>query len=210
MRSEARACWSATVLAGAPPERAVAMMAVAVGCLLDWKSLAVGDRVYVKYHNQRLWHERLLLWPVSRAEFRWVVMTADGDIYAEDYGDDGVDVAAVRYSGAWAVVPAGVPPAREYRFRNQPTAQVWLALVGLRQPSVRRLAEPPVALHRKGHEVGAVAVLGPLAVLGQPRRRARAPSALLLGGGGSVVGVGIDDRGVEVRRRLAGQANGDV
>ena len=72
--------------------------------------------------DEHLWHQRLLLGQVALSDSSYVILTPDGDIYAEDYGDDGVDVAAVRYSGAWAVVPAGVPPARVYRFRNQPTA----------------------------------------------------------------------------------------
>ncbi|CAK0886194.1 unnamed protein product, partial [Prorocentrum cordatum] len=70
-----------------------------------------------------LWHQRLILGLVGLSDSSYVILTPDGDVYAEDYGDDSVDVAAVRFSGAWAAVPAGVPPERVYRFRQQPTAQ---------------------------------------------------------------------------------------
>eukprot|EP00959_Pyramimonas_sp_CCMP1952_P386697 8104421-Pyramimonas_sp.AAC.1 len=62
--------------------------------------------------DEHLWHQRLILGLVGLSDFSYVVLTPDGDVYAEDYGDDSVDVAAVRFSGAWAAVPAGVPPGR--------------------------------------------------------------------------------------------------
>ncbi|CAK0813222.1 unnamed protein product, partial [Prorocentrum cordatum] len=73
--------------------------------------------------DEHLWHQRLILGLVGLSDSSYVILTPDGDVYSEDYGDDSVDVAAVRFSGAWAAVPAGVPPERVYRFRQQPTAQ---------------------------------------------------------------------------------------
>ncbi|CAK0902508.1 unnamed protein product [Prorocentrum cordatum] len=110
------------------------VLGVVLGCLLAVLGQAVvrgglscakaREWAFVLYaDDEHLWHQRLILGLVGLSDFSYVVLTPDGDVYAEDYGDDSVDVAAVRFSGAWAAVPAGVPPGRVYRFRQQPTAQ---------------------------------------------------------------------------------------
>eukprot|EP00959_Pyramimonas_sp_CCMP1952_P090517 1894908-Pyramimonas_sp.AAC.1 len=91
-------------------------MAAAPPRAREWAFVLYGD-------DEHLWHQRLILGLVGLSDSSYVILTPDGDVYAEDYGDDSVDVAAVRFSGAWAAVPAGVPPERVYRFRQQPTAQ---------------------------------------------------------------------------------------
>ena len=59
-----------------------------------------------------MWHERLLLCHIAKG--RWMIMTPDGDIYAEDYGPEGTDVEAVRVRKADGSRPAGLARARVY------------------------------------------------------------------------------------------------
>ena len=52
-----------------------------------WKDLLPGDRIFVRYNGEteRLWHERLLLWPVWLFDSaQWAVCTPDFDHYVED------------------------------------------------------------------------------------------------------------------------------
>ena len=63
-------------------------------------------------YGDNLWHERLLLARISGG--KWIIMTADGDVYAEDYGSDGVDVESVRVLRPDGGRPAGLSRARIY------------------------------------------------------------------------------------------------
>ena len=50
----------------------------------SWRTqgVAPGRRVLLYCPGDKVWHERLLLWPVTPT--RWVIITPDGDLYDED------------------------------------------------------------------------------------------------------------------------------
>lgn len=52
----------------------------------------------------------------------FMVMTADGDLYDEDYSGLSPDIQAVRYSSTRWPPPAGLPRSRCYRFASEPRA----------------------------------------------------------------------------------------
>ena len=68
-----------------------------------------------------LWHQRLLLGRVASSENEYVVATPDGDVYCEDLGNQSAEIQAARLSPQRWPPPPGVPRARVYRFRDEPT-----------------------------------------------------------------------------------------
>ena len=66
--------------------------------------LSPGSYALVHYNvAEDLWHSRLLLAHVDQS--LWVILTPDGDLYIEDFGNQNRDITA------WRIFdPAGPPP----------------------------------------------------------------------------------------------------
>lgn len=80
--------------------------------------------LYAAEEEVPTWHQRLCLgrlgsWATSAGEV--AIATPDGDVYIEDYSGTCPDIAAVRFSATRWPPPPGVPTARAYRFRSEPT-----------------------------------------------------------------------------------------
>ena len=69
-------------------------------------------KIVLVHYGEDMWHERLLLCHIANG--RWMIMTPDNDIYAEDYGPGGTDVEAVRVRKGDGSRPAGLARARIY------------------------------------------------------------------------------------------------
>ena len=99
------------------------ILAVAAGD--DWRKrmdelrLCPGMSVLVFYPDDKVWHERLLIFPISLTS--WVILTPDKDLYIEDYRLDGRgDISRLTSLGLSNEVPTIVRGAL-YRFDAYPS-----------------------------------------------------------------------------------------
>lgn len=84
--------------------------------------LKQGDRLLVFYETDVVWHARLLLALVDQN--LWVILTPDGDIYAEEVSDGNMDWSAWRVWPMGSPVPFGVDPALIHDFHPPPADAV--------------------------------------------------------------------------------------
>ena len=113
-----------------------------------------GQHLAVWYSDDDVWHERLLVWRVTRDT--WYTLTPDGDLYAEDFsglGDNGpmtfrIKDVEFRY---WSRLGKPV-----YRFKDYPTEdefreRVRTALAELREQGHTSEWRPTTVLTMAGH-----------------------------------------------------------
>lgn len=84
--------------------------------------LRQGDRLLVFYDQDVVWHTRLLLALVERNT--WIILTPDGDIYAEDVSDSNPDWSAWRVWPHGGGIPYGVDPNIIHRSNPEPNGPV--------------------------------------------------------------------------------------
>ena len=82
--------------------------------------LKAGDRILVFYEGDTLWHSRYLLACVERSQ--WIIVTPDGDIYAEEVSSANSDWSAWRSWPVGGGMPLGVDPNMVHQFRPEPDA----------------------------------------------------------------------------------------
>lgn len=102
--------------------------------------LCVGERVLVKYARDPVWHERVLLWPLSLK--RWVICTPDGDVYDELLS--GGDVQSWRKLGSRGALPPDLR-GQCYRFRAAMRDGTLNANMVVAKKEAQRLCRGPVA-----------------------------------------------------------------
>eukprot|EP00971_Amphidinium_carterae_P351824 6492296-Amphidinium_carterae.1 len=73
-----------------------------------------GREVYIQYGGADLYHRRHLCAHISGA--RWVILTPDGDVYAETLSRDNADVTDIRVVGPRGEMPRGLTGANVYNF----------------------------------------------------------------------------------------------
>ena len=82
--------------------------------------LVIGRRVLCRYVGTPTWHERLLLVKAGTSGTEWAIVTPDGDVYIEDFGDKDI------FDGARLVPLAGGRPSgvvgKIHPFLSVPTA----------------------------------------------------------------------------------------
>ena len=131
-----------------------------------------GKFLLVRYDipGELTWHCRLVLGHVTAGEF--VILTPQGDIYAEDYGNASLEVATWRLFKPAGPLPLGVDPAHVHQFNPLPDAAT----------IARLLQEGEVYVSMERLQRGLPLHQGPAAaVVGQP-----GPAAV--GAGGAVAG----------------------
>lgn len=111
--------------------------------------LTAGDRLLVFYDGDVVWHTRLLLAHVHQST--WVILTPDGDIYAEDVSDANPDWDAWRVWPRGGGAPFGVDPNLIYPFNPEPGGPVLHQLFAegehhARQERLRMGAAAPAAV----------------------------------------------------------------
>lgn len=81
---------------------------------------APGNFVLVKYDipGDPTWHSRLLLAHVTDGE--WIILTPQGDIYAEDLSPDNLDIYGWRAFDPNVGVPYGIDPNHVHDFTHRP------------------------------------------------------------------------------------------
>ena len=187
-------------------------MAAGPGLLPDrLPGLAAGSEVLVRYDDPSgEWHVRVLLAVV--VDTTWIVLTPDGDIFAEDISDGNCDLQAWRLRPLNRSVPYGVAAADVYDFRPHvsPHQLVQLLLEGAVHASSERIRlglAPAAVVPAVGAAVGGLGFAGaavpgaalvaaaPLLPAGAPPAFGLAPLAGAIGGaaggiGGYVGGVG--------------------
>lgn len=82
--------------------------------------LKAGDRILVYYEGNTFWHTRYLLACVERS--LWIIITPDGDIYAQEVSSANGDWEAWRSWPLGGGIPVGVDGNRIYRFNPEPDA----------------------------------------------------------------------------------------
>lgn len=81
-----------------------------------------GDRLLVFYDQDVVWHCRLLLALVHQN--LWIILTPDGDIYAEEVSDGNTDWSAWRVWPLGGGLPFGVDPNLIHDFNPMPAGAV--------------------------------------------------------------------------------------
>ena len=91
----------------------------------DWRrrieelKLCPGMSVLVYYPDDKVWHERFLVFPISLTS--WAILTPDGDFYIEDYRLDGRgDITRLTSLGVNNEIPPNLRGAM-YRFNDYPS-----------------------------------------------------------------------------------------
>ncbi|CAE8644665.1 unnamed protein product [Polarella glacialis] len=206
--------WGSGVLAG------LCLSAVTgLGQSVDGRRLQPGTEILLRYDVPVAeWHARILLAAVDVDT--WIVLTPDGDIFAEDLGPRNHDVASWRVRVA-GLVPFGLNPAELYEFHPAPLPAELVNLfqegtVLASQERARR-SLPPLGA---AGGVAAGAVAGGAVVGGLPPLAGAggAPMAAVAGGGGAALGGGLGLAGLalaigggvaHVASRTADAAGGD-
>lgn len=83
--------------------------------------MEVGQPLYIQYEGHPDWHERRLLAKVGSGGTLWVILTPDGDAYAEDFAASNQEIVGVRLPSRGGRLPPGVPANDCYSFREVPT-----------------------------------------------------------------------------------------
>ncbi len=115
--------------------------------------LSPGDQVLVFYNDptETKWHARILLALIHADD--WIILTPDGDIYAEQISGGNPDLIAWRPMELDGSLPIGIVVGQVYGFRNLPDAA---AMARLTAEGQRHAAQERA---RRG--------LGPAGVVGQ-------------------------------------------
>lgn len=90
-----------------------------------------GSELLVRYSyamedGRREWHARILLAGVEvvQPDHWWfVILTPDGDVYAEDLGPGSVDVVQTRDRPSGRSIPYGIDQVQVYDFAALPTPE---------------------------------------------------------------------------------------
>eukprot|EP00959_Pyramimonas_sp_CCMP1952_P306991 6425208-Pyramimonas_sp.AAC.1 len=132
--------------------------------------LIPGCRVMVRYAEDDLWHERILLYPAAsdvEDGACWVVLTPDGDMYLEELEGGSPEDSPVE----WQLVARDLrlPPGlgRSYRFgEDQPGElrglyrRAYAASTADARSRGLQLATPPAIRSQEGRDVSVEAELG--------------------------------------------------
>ena len=121
------------------------------------------------------WHARLLLGHVTGGE--WVILTPDGDIYAEDLGFNSADIADWRIFEPGGPIPPGIDVNHIHQFNPFPDqatmtrllqeGEVYVSMEKL-QRGLPLVAPPPAAAPVGGGAGAALVAAGPPPAVGPP------------------------------------------
>ncbi|CAE8636823.1 unnamed protein product [Polarella glacialis] len=110
-------------------------------------ALASEDRVFVRYDvpGPVIWHERLVLGVATCGQGWVIVLTPDGDVFAEEMSTMNDDLHGFRVVGAGQDLPFGIAAGQAYRIAPLPVGPALVQLLADGRQAAAAMAIPPGA-----------------------------------------------------------------